>query len=140
MNKHYIIGNLVRDPETGTTESGIGWCRFTVAVNRKYKRDGQPEADFMQVTAWRGLGDSCAKYLAKGKKVAVIGESRAGAWTGRDGQARGQIEITADDVEFLSPGGSGTREPTDADAPGAAAPAVDPASGMAVVNPEDLPY
>ena len=140
MNKHYIIGNLARDPETGTTESGVNWCRFVVAVNRRYKRDGQPEADFMQVTAWRGLGESCAKYLAKGKKVAVIGESRAGAWIGREGQARGQIEITADDVEFLSPGGSGNREPTDADVPGAVAQAVDPASGMTVVEDGELPF
>lgn len=136
MNKHTIIGNLVRDPETGTTDGGVNWCRFTVAVNRRWKKEGQPEADFFQVTAWRGLGDSCAKYLAKGRKVAVIGESRASAWIGRDGSARGQVEITADDVEFLSPGGSGSREPTDAEAPAAA----DPAGGMTPVGTDEPPY
>jgi single-strand DNA-binding protein len=142
MNKMVIIGNLTRDPETGATEGGINWCRFSVAVNRRTKREGQPEADYIQVTAWRGLGDTCAKYLHKGKKVCVIGEARASAWTGRDGSAKGQIELTAQDVEFLSPG-EGRRDPTDADAPGggpADAQAVDAQSGMTTVDPDDLPY
>ncbi len=137
MNKHIIIGNLAHDPETGTTDSGVNWCRFTVAVNRRYKRDGQPEADFMRVTAWRGLGDSCAKYLAKGKKVCVIGASQAGAWIGKDGSAKGQIEITADDVEFLSAGGS--KGPTDADAPPAPVER-DEQTGMEKVDPEEQPF
>lgn len=136
MNKHLIIGNLTRDPDTGTTESGINWCRFTVAVNRRGKKDGQPEADFVQVTAWRGLGDTCAKWLKKGKKVACVGESRAHAWMGQDGNPRSQIELTADDVEFLSPGG-GREAPTDADAPGGP---VDPQTGYEQVEPEEKPW
>ncbi len=143
MNKHIIIGNLTRDPETGTTESGVNWCRFTVAVNRRYRKDGQPEADFMQVTAWRGLADSCGQYLKKGRKVAVIGESRASAWTGQDGKARGQIEIQATEVEFCSSGQGHNGAPTDADAPpeyGHAGEQVDEASGMTVTDPDDLPF
>ncbi len=105
MNKQIIIGNLVRDPERGTTPSGVNYARFTVAVRKRYNRDGEPDSDFFRVTAWRGLGDSCAQYLNKGKKVAVIGPSGISVYTGTDGKPRGQIEIQADEVEFLSPRG-----------------------------------
>ena len=135
MNKYMIIGNLVRDPETGTTESGVNWCRFSVAARKKHPKEGEPDAEFVRVTAWRGLGDTCAKYLAKGRKVCVIGEPRVHAWNGRDGEARGEIEMNADEVEFLSPAG-GRAEPTDADAP----PQRDAQSGMEVSDPEDLPF
>ncbi len=138
MNQHIIIGNLVHDPETGTTESGVNWCRFKVAVRKKYKKEGGPDADFIRVTAWRGLGDTCAKYLSKGRKVCVVGVPQAGAWIGQDGKAKGQIELAADDVEFLGGGnGAGAAAPTDEDAPPAP---VDPESGMAVVDPEEQPF
>lgn len=116
MNKLMIIGNLVRDPETGTTESGVNWCTFTVAARKRFHRDGEPDAEFVRVTAWRALGDSCAKFLAKGKKVCVIGEPRVHAWSQEGGQARGQMEMNADEVEFLN-SGSGNTAPTDADVP-----------------------
>lgn len=147
MNQHMIIGNLVHDPETGTTEGGVNWCRFKVAVRKKYKpKDGQPDADFIRVTAWRGLGDTCAKYLKKGRKVCVVGVPQAGAWIGQDGKAKGQIELIADDVEFLSGGsGGGNSAPTDEDAPpapgGSQDAPVDPQSGMTVVeDPEEIPF
>ena len=117
MNEHMIIGNLTRDPETGTTESGVNWCRFTVAVRKRYAKEGEPDAEFISVTAWRGLADNCAKYLAKGRKVAVTGESRAHGWTGQRGDARAEIQITADNVEFLSSSREGRADPSDADAP-----------------------
>ncbi len=147
MNQHTIIGNLVRDPETGTTQGGVNWCRFTVAVRKKRMKEGEKDADYIQVTAWRGLGDTCAKYLAKGRKVCVIGEPKAGAWIGRDGSAKGQIEITADEVEFLSSGGGGRNEPTDDDAPpaygaagGPAAEETDPETGYTRVDPDEQPF
>ena len=139
MNQHTIIGNLTRDPETGTTQGGVNWCRFTVAVRKKRPKEGEKDADYIQVTAWRGLGDTCAKYLAKGRKVCVIGEPKAGAWIGKDGSAKGQIEITADEVEFLSSGGGGRNEPTDADVPPAPEER-DPETGYIQVDPEDQPF
>lgn len=142
MNKYFIIGNLVRDPETGTTESGVNWCTFTVAARKRYHRDGEPDAEFVRVTAWRGLGDTCAKYLVKGRKVAVIGEPKPHGWIGDGGAAKAQIEMTADEVEFLNSAGSGREAPTDADAPPQASPetARDPQSGMEVTDPEELPF
>lgn len=138
MNNYMIIGNLVRDPETGTTESGVNWCRFVVAVRRRHPRPGEADAEFVRVTAWRGRGDTCAKFLAKGKKVFVSGEPRAHAWISRDNEARGEIEMNADEVEFLSSAGSGRADPSDEDAPPAAAR--DEQTGMEVTEPEELPF
>ena len=142
MNQIILIGNLTRDPETGNTESGVNWCRFTLAVRKKYRKEGQPDADFIRVTAWRALGDTCAKYLAKGRKVAVVGTPSVNAWIGNGGEARGQLEVTADDVEFCSSSG-GSHGPSDEDAPpdrGAAQGQRDPESGYERVDPEDQPF
>jgi len=139
MNKYIIIGALVRDPETGTTDSGVNWCRFTVAARKRYHREGEPDAEFVRVTAWRALGDTCARFLRKGRKVAVTGEPKAHGWNGQDGSVKAQIEMTADDVEFVS-SGSGNSSPTDDDAPPAPAENVDRQSGMTVVDPEEQPF
>jgi single-strand DNA-binding protein len=142
MNQLTIIGNLVRDPETGTTEGGVNWCRFTVAARKKRVKEGEPDAEFVRVTAWRGLGDTCAKYLRKGRKVCIIGEPTVHAWIGQDGNAKGAIDMNADSVEFLIPGSGQNDAPTDADAPPerGAAP-VDQESGMAQVEaPADQPW
>lgn len=99
MNKLTIIGNLTRDPELRTTQQGLAVCDFTVAVNRR-KGD---ESDFFRVTAWRQLGENAAKYLAKGRKVCVVGPVSARTYTTNNGETRVSLEITAEDVEFLSP-------------------------------------
>ena len=103
MNKLTIIGNLTRDPELRVTSQGISVCSFTVAVNRRNQKEGQPEADFFRVTAWRQLGENCGKFLAKGRKVAVVGMVSVSTYQANDGSTRAQMEVTADDVEFLSP-------------------------------------
>ena len=106
MNKITIIGNICRPPELRTTSSGISVCTFTVAVNRRrQQQEGHPEADFFRVSAWRQLGENCAKYLDKGRKVCVIGPVSLSTYTGQDGQTRASLEVTADDVEFLTPKG-----------------------------------
>lgn len=102
MNKLFIIGNLVRDPELRTTQNGKNVCTFTVAVNRRKSASGQQEADFFRVSAWDKLGDNCQKYLTKGKKVNVVGAVKVSTYTANDGSVRAQLEMTADDVEFLS--------------------------------------
>lgn len=102
MNKLTIIGNLTRDPELRTTGNGHNVCSFTVAVNRRKSANGQQEADFFRVSAWRQLGDNCQRYLAKGRKVAVVGPVSVSTYQASDGSTRAQLEITADDVEFLN--------------------------------------
>lgn len=102
MNKLTIIGNLTRDPELRTTTSGISVCSFTVAANRrKVNEDGSRDADFFRVTAWRQLGENCAKWLIKGRKVCVVGPVSVSTYTGQDGKTYANLEVTAKDVEFL---------------------------------------
>jgi single-strand DNA-binding protein len=126
MNKITIIGNLTKSPELRSTQDGTQVCGFTVAVNRqKTKNNPDPGADFFNVSAWRGLGENCAKYLEKGRKVCVIGRVSLRTWE-KDGKHGASLEVTAEDVEFLS---SRTES---------AAPA-DP-SGMEVVETDGLPW
>lgn len=100
MNSLTIIGNVTRTPETASTQTGKRVCNFTVAVNRR--GGGQEGADYFRVTAWEQLGDNCARYLDKGRKVAVRGSVSARAYIAGDGTPRANLEITAQEVEFLS--------------------------------------
>ena len=138
MNKLFIIGNLTRDPELRTTSSGVQVCSFTVAVNRRRSNAdaGQPEAEFFRVTAWRQLGENCAKFLAKGRKVCVMGPVSCQTYQANAGTARASLEVTADDVEFLS-----SRNEVGA-APMAPAPAGVTAqnSGFTAVETDELPF
>ena len=139
MNKLTIIGNLTRDPELRTTSSGINVCTFTVAVNRRRSANSnQPEADFFRVSAWRQLGENCQRYLAKGRKVAVVGAVSVQTYTGNDGTTRASLEVNADDVEFLS-----SRNEDAGYAPAAptpVAPAAPAMNGFEEVDDEDLPF
>ena len=104
MNSLTIIGNLTRDPELRTTPSKKTVCTFDVAVNRRHHTEGQPEADFFRVNAWQTLGELCAVYLSKGKKVCVIG-SVALQQRESNGKHYADMVVTAQDVEFLTPNG-----------------------------------
>ncbi len=139
MNKLTIIGNLTRDPELRTTSSGINVCTFTVAVNRRRSgNSNQPEADFFRVSAWRQLGENCQRYLAKGRKVAVVGPVSVQTYTGADGTTRASLEVTADDVEFLSSRNEDAGyAPAAPSQPVSAAPAM---NGFEEVDDEDLPF
>lgn len=141
MNKVFIVGNLTRDPELRSTRDGISVCSFTVAVNRRQRNAeaGQSEADFFRVTAWRQLGEICAKYLAKGRKVSVTGTVSASAYTAQDGSARASLEVTADDVEFLTPRGEVGDMPA-APRAQAPAPAAPQSNGFVQVDDDELPF
>ena len=142
MNKVFIVGNLTRDPELRSTRDGISVCSFTVAVNRRQRNAeaGQPEADFFRVSAWRGLGENCSKYLAKGRKVAVTGSVSVSTYTGNDGTFRANLEVTADDVEFLTPRGEGGEMPASAPRAMAPAPAAPKNNGFVQVDDDELPF
>lgn len=101
MNSIIIIGNLTNDPEHRTTASGKEVTTFTVAVNRRGK--DAKDADFFRVSVWGEMGNTCAKYLAKGRKVGVSGSVSVSAYKDRNGEARANLEVFAQSVEFLSP-------------------------------------
>ena len=111
MNKLAIIGSLGRDPELRSTPNGIPVCTFSVGVTRR-KGNEEPQTDWFKVTAWRQLGENCNRYLAKGKKVFVSGPVSVSTYTAKDGTTRASMEITAEDVEFLSPAGTGAENAT----------------------------
>jgi len=103
MNKVFFIGNLTRDPELNTTTSGISVCKFSIAVTRKFSNsEGEKETDFINIIAWRGLAETCSKYIKKGNKVAVVGSLQTRSYENKDGIKVNIFEIIADEVEFLS--------------------------------------
>ena len=103
MNRVFLIGNLTRDPELSETNSGISVCRIGIAVNRRRIGDGEPQTDFFNVTAWRGLADNVAKYCKKGNKIAVTGSIQIRQYEAQDGTKRTAVDVVAEDVEFLTP-------------------------------------
>lgn len=110
MNKVFLIGNLTRDPELSETPSGVAVCHFSIAVNRNYQSgDGERQTDFFNCVAWRGLGETIARYTKKGKKVAIAGTIQTRTYENNQGVKVPAIDIVAQDVEFLSPkdGGDG---------------------------------
>lgn len=104
MNKVFLIGNLTRDPELTETSGGVKICRFSIAVNRNYTgADGERKTDFFNVTAWRGLGETVARYAHKGDKIAVSGSVELRNYEDSEGVKRMGVDIAAQDVEFLTP-------------------------------------
>lgn len=135
MNKCTIIGNLTRDPETRITQSGVSVTSFTVAVNGRAKQGEQAQTDYFRVTAWRQLGENCQKYLAKGRKVCVIGPVAVRTYQSNDGGTRASLGITAEDVEFLTPKGESSAASA-AQQPSSSIPA----GGYTQVEREELPF
>lgn len=103
MQHIFFTGNLVRNPESGATATGLSYCTFTVAVDRKYKSNGEKVTDYFRVKTWRQLADLCAKHLVKGRKVGVVGELQASIYEAKDGTWKLSLDVNADEVEFLSP-------------------------------------
>ena len=103
MNYVAIIGNIVADPEAHTTQGGVSRSTFRVAVQRRFRNsNGDREADFLTVVAWRQTADFCNKYLSKGSKVAVEGSIQTRSYDAQDGSKRHVTEIIASNVESLS--------------------------------------
>jgi single-strand DNA-binding protein len=109
MQKLIIVGNLTRDPDSRTTTAGKQVCSFHVAVNRRPKIEGQPDADFFRVTTFGALADNCARYLVKGKKVCVTGKVSVSQYKTNSGEYKASMEVFAEDVEFLA-GGEKTQQ------------------------------
>ena len=106
MNKVFLIGNLTRDPELRQTPNGVSVCSFGIAVNKRFAGpDGNRGVEYFTISAWRQMGENCAKFLAKGRKVGVVGELSSRSYDGNDGSKRFVMEVNADEVEFLSPKG-----------------------------------
>lgn len=108
MNKVILIGRLTRDPELRYTQSGSAVCNFTLAVDRPFtSQSGEREADFIDIVVWNKAAENVAKYMAKGRQVAVDGRLQIRSYEANDGSRRWRSEVIANNVEFLgSTGGN----------------------------------
>lgn len=102
FNKVILGGRLTADPELKTTTTGTPVTSFSVAVNRKYTPEGQqPQADFINVVAWRQQAEFVSRYFRKGSSICVVGSLQTRSYTDRDGQKRTVTEVVADEVNFV---------------------------------------
>ena len=143
MNKAILIGNLANDPESRTTASGISQCTFRLAVQRRFANaQGVREADFLTIVCWRQTADFCARYLSKGRKVAVEGSIQTRSYDAQDGTKRYVTEVVADEVEFLGGQQGSQNQYNSGDVP---PPPEPPASyqsntGFTQVDDDELPF
>lgn len=101
MNKVILMGRLTRDPEVRyTTNNNTLVCTFSLAVNRRFKQEGQPDADFINVVAWAKTGEFCSKYFTKGQQVAVCGRLQTRSYDDKDGKKVYVTEVVAEDTYF----------------------------------------
>lgn len=102
---------------------------------RRTQSNQQPEADYFRVSAWNKLGENCSKYLAKGRKVSVVGAVSVNTYQGQDGKTYANLNVMANDVEFLSSRNEAPNESTPEEAP-----VIDEQTGMMAVDADDLPF
>lgn len=104
LNRIVVVGRLTRDVDMRTTQDGTAVANFTVAVDRNFTNArGEKETDFIPVVVWRGLAETCARFLSKGKLVAAEGRLQVRTYEANDGSKRTISEIVADNVQFLTP-------------------------------------
>ena len=106
LNKIMLIGNLGKDPELQVTSDGTPVTRFSLAVNRYSKTstgERKEETEWFNIVAWRNLAETCEKYLHKGSKVYIEGRLSQRKYTDREGVQRTSVEVTATDMEMLTP-------------------------------------
>ena len=140
MNKVFLIGNLTRDPELTETPSGVPVCRFSIAGNRNYaSQDGERQTDFFNITAWRAMGETIARYTKKGNKVAVVGSIQMRNYEDNQGVKRTAVDIIVQDVEFLTPKTNGVSFDEALETPRASAPRKKPTL-QAMDDDGDIPF
>ena len=101
LNKIFLMGRLVRDPELRHTGSGTAVASFTLAVDRDYKtQNGEKETDFIDIVAWRTTAEFVSKYFTKGRMAVVEGRLQIRDWTDKDGGNRRSAEVVADNIYF----------------------------------------
>lgn len=113
MNKVVLIGRLTKDPDLRfAAGSGMGICRFTVAVNRQFKKD---ETDFINCVAFGKTAETISQYLTKGRQIAVIGSIRTGSYDAQDGTKRYTTDVAVDSFEFVGSNGQASTQGNSSD-------------------------
>ncbi len=102
MNKVILVGRLTADPELRQTPQGVSVTRFTVAVDRRFRREGGQQADFITCVAWRQQAEFICRYFNKGKLIGLDGSIQTSSWE-KDGVRQYSTEVSVDNVEFVGP-------------------------------------
>ena len=150
VNVVVLVGNLTRDPELKAMPSGSSVCSLRVAVNDRIKDQATGEwnekPNYFDVDVFGAMGENCAKYLARGRQVAVEGRLRWREWETQEGQKRSAVSVVANNVQFIGPrdGGSGfggqsasAQGGTAFNGPGPGAP---PSGDFAESGDDDIPF
>ena len=106
INNVTLVGRLTADPNLRYTQSGTAVCSFTLAVNRQFKSEGQPDADFINCVVWKKAAEHLANYQKKGNQIGVTGRIQTRSYDGDNGKVF-VTEVVAENVQFLDPKGSG---------------------------------
>jgi len=101
MNKIILVGRFTRDPEVKYTDGGTSISRFTIAVDRRFKQDGGPEADFPNCVAFGKTAEFIEKYFHKGMKIGIIGRIQTGSYTNNDGQKIYITDVVVEECYFV---------------------------------------
>ncbi|MFA5558671.1 MAG: single-stranded DNA-binding protein [Methanofastidiosum sp.] len=123
MNNVCLVGRLTKDPELRHTANDTAVCNFTLAVDRRFKSEGQPKADFINIVAWSKFAEFVGKYFVKGLQVSVVGRIQTRSWEGEDGKRRYATEVVAEQLGFADakrdnqPSGQQEEEIDDSDIP-----------------------
>jgi single-strand DNA-binding protein len=113
INNAVIMGRLTKDPELKTTANGISVTSFTIAVDRKFNKQGEEkQADFIDIVVWRGTADFVCKYFRKGQMIAVQGSIQTRMYEDKSGKKCKVVEIVADDVSFCGDKNNGAASAT----------------------------
>ena len=112
MNKVILMGRLTRDPEVRYTQgdNAMAIARYSLAVDRRFKRDSEPDADFINCVAFGKAGEFAEKYLKKGIKIAVVGRIQTGSYTNKDGQKVYTTDVVVEEQEFAESKNSGSSD------------------------------
>ncbi len=102
MNKVILMGRLVREPEVRYSQGAepMAVARYTLAVNRRFKRQGEPDADFIGCVAFGKLGEFAEKYFRKGQMVSIIGRLQVRSWDDQNGQKRWSTDVVVEEQYF----------------------------------------
>lgn len=118
LNHIVLMGRMVKDPESRTTQSGVSVCNFTIAVDRDYKNGDEKIADFVDVCVWRGTAEFVQKYMGKGRMVVVSGQLQSRKWQDKDGNNRVSWEVQAQNVYFADSKKDGAGQSDNSPTPG----------------------
>lgn len=100
MNKVILLGRLTKEPELRQTTSGTAACNFSIAVKRRFAKDGQQDCDFINCTAWQNSAEFICKYFEKGSPIAVVGELRSESWENQEGKRQYSVSVNVDEAHF----------------------------------------